>query len=129
MKTPRAFSSVRISRIRTPLDAHAGEADDVGPRQRSKSIGSTFSSMSVTVMPGGRQRGEQRQAGDRQVGTLAQQRQRVLQAPVGHLEPRIDEDDVGHGLPASIGPVDPMLRRRGRCLLAASQAKRAVENG
>ena len=64
--------------------------------QRSKSIGSTFSSIRVTVCSPGRQRRQQRQACDRQVGPLAHERQGVLHPPVGDLEPRIDQDDVGH---------------------------------
>ena len=48
------------------------------------------------LMLAGRQRGQERQAGDWQVRSLAQQRQRVLEAPVGDFEARIDEDD-SHG--------------------------------
>ena len=54
---------------------------------------------------GRREGGQQRQAGDRQVGPLAEERQGVLQAPVRDLEPRIDQDDVGHEVPEFPGAV------------------------
>ena len=55
---------------------------------------------------GRRQGGQQRQAGDRHVGPLAEERQGVLQAPERDLEAGIDQDDVGIG---AIG------HRRQRC--------------
>ena len=59
-----------------------------------------------------RQRGQQRQAGDRQVAPLAQQRQGVLQAPVRDLEPGVDQDDVGHDRLLRTGPWTATRRRR-----------------
>jgi hypothetical protein len=64
--------------------------------QRSKSIGSTFSSMMVTVCSAGVSAAEQRQRRDRHVGALADEGQRMLETPEGNLELRIDQDDVGH---------------------------------
>jgi hypothetical protein len=55
-----------------------------------------------------RERREQRQAGDGEIGSLPDDFQRVLQPPVGDFEARVDQDDVcrsdsrvirfGHGL-------------------------------
>ena len=47
----------------------------------------------------GVKRGEQRQAGDRQVGALAQQADAVLHAPERDVEAGIDDDDIGHVTP------------------------------
>ena len=81
MNTPRRFSSVRISRIRKPLDAHAGDADDVG-------AGAALEVDGLDVLVDQRdcvlrrsQGGQQRQAGDRQVGALAEERQDACSMP------------------------------------------------
>ena len=57
-------------------------------------------------MAGRRQRGDQRQAGGRQIALLAEQRKCVFEAPVGHLEPRIDQDDISHNRLLRTGLVD-----------------------
>ena len=79
-----------------PLDAHAGQPDDVGPLNRL-----VIQRLDVFVneryfVLRGRQRGQERQAGDRQIGPPAQERQRMLEPPIGDLEPRIDKHDAGH---------------------------------
>ena len=78
------------------LHAHPGDTDDVGAREPVPVY-----RLDIFVEQGHRvfarrQRGQQRQTGDGQIGPLAQERQRVFQAPVGRLELRIDQDNVGH---------------------------------
>ena len=107
MNAPRRFSSVEDLPHPDPLHAHAGEADDVGPGNALE-----VDRLDVLVdqgdgVLGGRQRGQQRQAGDRQVGPLAHEGQGVLHAPVRDLEPGIDQDDVGHGSNTPHGAFGP----------------------
>ena len=78
--------------------------------QRSKSIGSTFSSIRVTVCPAGVRAASKGRQATGMLARLPKKRQGVLHAPVGDLEPGVDQDDVGHG-PAPPGGQD---RGRGR---------------
>ena len=69
----------------------------------------------------GRQRGQQRQARHRQVGPLADERQRMLHSPVRDLEPRVDQHDISHRwacpLQADGAAMNSRMERRGavRC--------------
>jgi hypothetical protein len=80
-----------------PLHAHPGDADDVGACDPIEIERLDVLIENPHAVLRRRERGEQRQARHRHRRTLAEQRQRVLQAPVRGLEPRIDEDDVGRG--------------------------------
>src|SRR5262249_25411019 len=64
---------------------------------RSKSIGSTFSSINVTRKAEGGECRQKGQARDGEIGTLANDLQGMLEAPVGNLKPRVDQDHVHRG--------------------------------
>ena len=64
--------------------------------QRSKSIASTFSSIRVTVCSAGVKAASNGRQATGMAARLPMKRQGQLHAPVRDLEPRIDEDDVGH---------------------------------
>jgi len=78
------------------LDVHPGKADDVGARAAVE-----VDRLHVLVDQGDavvrrRERGEQRQAGDRQYRLSAKQPQCVIHAPIRGREARMDQHDVGH---------------------------------
>ena len=78
------------------LNAHARDADDIGGGAALE-----IDCLDVLIdqrdaMGRGRQRRQQRQARDRQIGRFAEEGEGVLDPPVGHLEARIDDDYVGH---------------------------------
>ena len=94
--------------MRRALDAHAGEADDVGPGDVVEVDRRDVLVDDADAVRRRGQRREQGQAGDRHRRPLAEQRQRALEAPVRRLEARIDQHDVGTG---AIGHRSAALRR------------------
>ena len=62
--------------------------------QRAKSIGSTFSSISVMRCSGGVSAASSGKAATGSAARLPMNGKRVLEAPERHLEARIDEHDV-----------------------------------
>ncbi len=83
------------------LNAHACHSDDIGAGNLVEVERLDVLVDDAHAVLGGRERGKQRQARDRHRRTLADQRQGMLQAPVRGLEPRVDEDDVGHCVPSN----------------------------
>ena len=79
------------------LDAHAGEADDVGPGDVVEVDRRDVLVDDAHAVRRRGQRREQGQAGDRHRCPLAEEGQRALEAPVRRLEAGIDQHDVGTG--------------------------------
>ena len=72
------------------LDAHSGQPDDVSPRQSFVVEGLDVFVDEGDLVAIGNQRGQKRQAGYRQIGSLAQERQGVFQPPIRSFETRVD---------------------------------------
>ena len=80
----------------TTLDAHAGKADEIGSGQAGEiDVLDILIDQRHLVMVGN-ERGQQAEAGDGQIGALAEQPDAVLHPPEGDVEARIDNDDIGH---------------------------------
>src|SRR4029079_9904757 len=71
------------------LHAHAGHADDVGPRDAVKIEWRNGLIQQSDLVLRGREGCQQWKAGNRQVGPLAEYRQRVLEPPIGAFEARV----------------------------------------
>ena len=81
------------------LNAHAGQTDKVGAGEPIEiDLLDILVDQRHAVMVGD-ERSEQGQAGNRQVGALAQQAHAMLQAPERGVEARIDDNDIGHVTP------------------------------
>ena len=78
------------------LHAHAGDADDVGPRHALEvdRLDVLIDDRHAVMI--GNQRGKQRKTGDRQVRPLAEQPHALFHPPEGDVETGIDDDDVAH---------------------------------
>jgi hypothetical protein len=96
--TPRDRTSSRNLAHPPPLDAHAGQANDVCQAEaREIDLLDVFIDQRH-VMLVRHQRGQQGQAGHREVRALSQQPDAVFHSPERNIETRIDDDDISHGL-------------------------------
>jgi hypothetical protein len=78
------------------LDVHTGEPHNVGPRHKVVVDWLDVLIDNRHAMAVRRQRGQQRQADIRENALLTKQRKCVFEAPVRHIESRIDKHDIGH---------------------------------
>ena len=79
-----------------PLNAHAGNTHHVGTTQTIEIdlLDVLIDKRHVVVL--GNECGQQGQAGNRQVGALAEHSHAFFHAPKGNVKTRIDDDDIGH---------------------------------
>jgi hypothetical protein len=78
------------------LHRHSGHADNIGT-----SAALVVDRLDILVDDRDRMlgRGQRRQQGEverRQNRSFAEQRQRVVEAPIGRIKPRIDQNNIGH---------------------------------